>query len=217
MGNTTWPPTPGSPRPTTAGAARLPALAIVDRQLHYFGGYHPDRNTDSADHWVLSLEGGTAWQRDADLPDPRGHLSSAVVGGKIYALGGEYGHDVKQVDVKTCQVYDPATSKWSAIASLPDGRSHFESSTIVHDGRILIVGGRCNSSSPPRNVVNDLLQYDPATDTWSTVGSMPQALMASSAAIFDGPYRCHFRRPGEQSAAAFEAATSASPALPAKP
>ncbi len=172
------------PRPAAARArCAAGALAIVGRQLHYFGGYLPDRNTDSADHWVLSLEAPTAWRREADLPDPRGHLSSAVLGGKIYALGGEYGHDVKQVDIATCQVFDPASGKWSAIASLPDGRSHFESSTIVHKGRILVVGGRCNSSSPPRNVVSDLIEYDPAADRWCTLGSMPQPLLAPSAAI----------------------------------
>jgi N-acetylneuraminic acid mutarotase len=88
--------------------------------------------------------------------------------------------------MKTCQVYDPATSKWSAIASLPDGRSHCESSTIVRSGRVIIVGGRCNGSSPPRDVVNDLIEYDPQADRWSVLGSMPQPLLAPSAAIFDG-------------------------------
>jgi hypothetical protein len=205
----TWSPGPPLPEPRAAGA-----LVVVDRNLHYFGGYHPDRNTDSSDHWVLSLDGGTAWQRDTDLPDPRGHLSSAVLCGKIYALGGEYGHDVRQVDIKTCQVYDPATKKWSAVANLPDGRSHFESSTIVHDGRILVVGGRCNSSTPPRNVVNDLIDYDPATDTWTTVALMPQGLMASSAAIFDG--RIVVTCGGLNNPRPLEAATRTA-TLPAKP
>ncbi len=177
----TWSPGPSLPDRRGAGA-----LAVVGRQLHYFGGYLPDRNSNSADHWVLSLEAGGTWRREADLPDPRGHVSSAVLNGRIYALGGADGHDIKQTDVKSCHVYDPATSKWSAIASLPDGRSHFESSTIVHNGRIIVVGGRCNSSTPPRNVVNDLIVYDPTTDNWSVLGSMPQGLMAPSAAIFDG-------------------------------
>ena len=76
--------------------------------------------------------------------------------------------------------------KWSAIASLPDGRSHFESSTIIHQGRILIVGGRCNSSQPPRNNVGDILQYDPSTDHWLVVGEMPEKLLAPAAAMISG-------------------------------
>ena len=159
-------------------------LAIVGRKLHYFGGYKADRDTNSGDHWSLPLDGGKAWQREADLPDPRGHVSAAVLDGKIYALGGDHGHDITQIDVDSCHRYDPATKKWSKIASLPDGRSHFESSTIVHKGRILIVGGRCNKT--PRNVVGDLLQYDPKADNWRVVGVMPENLLAPAAAIISG-------------------------------
>jgi N-acetylneuraminic acid mutarotase len=161
-------------------------LAVVERKLHYFGGYKTDRDTNAGDHWSLSLDGGKDWQHEADLPDPRGHVSAAVLDGKIYALGGDHGHDKTQIDVKSCHRFDPATKKWSEIASLPDGRSHFESSTIVYKDRILIVGGRCNSSQPPRNVVDDLLQYDPKADSWDAVGTMPEKLLAPAAAVISG-------------------------------
>src|SRR5438309_1065944 len=81
----------------------------------------------AVDHWSLSRPAGKEWQPEADLPDPRGHVRAIVLGGKIYALGGDHGHDVKQIDVASCHRYDPATKKWGAIAGLPDGRSHFES------------------------------------------------------------------------------------------
>ncbi|WP_020469579.1 Kelch repeat-containing protein [Zavarzinella formosa] len=158
-------------------------LAALDRKLHYFGGYKADRDTNSGDHWSLSLDGGKEWQREADLPDPRGHVSAVTLDGKIYALGGDHGHDITQIDVPSCHRFDPATKKWTEIASLPDGRSHFESSTIIHKGRILIIGGRCNSSKPPRNVVDDLLEYDPKANTWSIVGVMPEKVLAPAASI----------------------------------
>ena len=136
----TWSAGPPLPEPRGGGG-----LAIVDHKLHYFGGFKADRNTDAGEHWSLSLEDGKAWQREADLPHPRGHVTATVLAGKMYALGGTHGHDITQIDLKYCDRYDPAAKKWSAIASLPDGRSHFESSTMIHRGRILIVGGRCNS------------------------------------------------------------------------
>jgi N-acetylneuraminic acid mutarotase len=176
-----WAPGPPLPEPRAGGG-----LAVVQRRLHYFGGYLADRNTNAGDHWSLAIEGGKDWRREPDLPDPRGHLSAAVLDGKIYALGGDHGHDVKQIDVSSCHRFDPTTKKWTAIASLPDGRSHFESSTIIHEGKIVIVGGRCNSSQPPRNVVGDILQYDPQTDRWLTVGEMPEKLLAPAAAIISG-------------------------------
>ncbi len=177
----TW--TAGPPLPERRAGG---GLAVVHRRLHYLGGYKADRDTGSADHWSLSLDGGKNWQREADFPDPRGHVSAAVLDGKLYALGGNHGHDITQIDVKSCHRFDPATKQWTPIASLPDGRSHFESSTIVYQGRILIVGGRCNSCQPPRNVVGDLLQYDPQADAWHVVGTMSQKLLAPAAAIISG-------------------------------
>ena len=175
--------TAGTPLPEPRAGG---GLAVLGRQLHYFGGYKADRDTNAGEHWSWPLDGGTAWKREADLPDPRGHVSAAVLDGKLYALGGDHGHDKTQIDVSSCHRFDPATNQWSAIASLPDGRSHFESSTIIHRGRIVIVGGRCNSSTPPRNVVSDLLEYDPQSNTWKVVGNLPEKLLAPSAEIMAG-------------------------------
>ena len=176
-----WTEGPSLPEPRAGGG-----LAIVGRRLHYFGGYKVDRDTNAGDHWSLSLDDGKVWQREAELPDPRGHVSAAVLDEKIYALGGDHGHDKTQIDVSSCHRFDPATKKWTEIASLPDGRSHFESSTIIHNGRIVVIGGRCNSSQPPRNVVGDLLEYDPRQNKWQVVGAMPEKLLAPAAAIIAG-------------------------------
>jgi N-acetylneuraminic acid mutarotase len=176
-----WTSGPPLPEPRAGGG-----LVILDRALHYFGGFKPDRDTGSADHWSLSLEDGKNWQREADFPNPRGHVTATVLDGKLYALGGTHGHDKTQIDLDFCDRFDPATKKWSKVASLPDGRSHFESSTIIHKGRILIVGGRCNSSKPLRNVVDDLLEYDPKADAWQVVAAMPEKVLAPSAAIIAG-------------------------------
>jgi N-acetylneuraminic acid mutarotase len=177
----TWTAGPPLPEPRASGG-----LAVLGRRLHYFGGYKADRDTTAGDHWSLSLDGGTEWRREADLPDPRGHVSAVVLDGKLYALGGDHGHDRKQIDVDSCHRFDPATGQWSEIARLPDGRSHFESSTIVYQGRILVFGGRCNSSQPPRGVMGDVLEYDPAANTWRTLATMPEKLLAPDAAIIAG-------------------------------
>jgi N-acetylneuraminic acid mutarotase len=177
----TW--TAGPPLPDRRAGG---GLAVVGGRLHYFGGYKADRDANAGEHWSLSLEGEKTWQREADLPDPRGHVSAAALDGQVYALGGDHGHDITQIDVDSCHRFDPAAKKWTKIASLPDGRSHFESSTIVAHGRIIIVGGRCNSSKPPRGVVADVLEYDPRANTWKVVGVMPEKLLAPVAAIVSG-------------------------------
>lgn len=178
----TWAAGPQLPEPRAGGG-----LAVAAGRLHYFGGYKPDRDTICGDHWSLPLrEPGATWIREADMPNPRGHLAAATLGGKVYALGGANGHDRKQVDQPHCDRYDPATKAWTSIASLPDGRSHFEGSTIVHAGRIIVVSGRCNASKPPRMNVADVIEYDPAVDAWRVLGSNPLRVMAPSAEIVGG-------------------------------
>ena len=178
----TWTAGPPLPEPRAGGG-----LVAVQGRLHYFGGYKPDRDTVCADHWSLVTgEPDARWTREADMPNPRGHLAAAVLDGKIYALGGANGHDRKQVDLPYCDRYDPATKAWTKIASLPDGRSHFEGSTIVHGDRIIVVSGRCNASQPPRMNVDDILEYDPETDAWRVLGTNPLRCMAPSAEIIGG-------------------------------
>jgi N-acetylneuraminic acid mutarotase len=173
-----WLPGPRLPEPRAGGG-----LAIAGRKLHYFGGFKSDRDTDAGDHWSLGLDGGAAWEHEADLPHPRGHVAAAALAGKIYALGGDHGHDKTQIDQPFCDVFDPAVGGWRAIANLPDGSSHFESSTINYRGGILIVGGRSNSPEPASGVLDRLLLYDPKADTWSVLGTLPEKVLAPSAAI----------------------------------
>lgn len=173
-----WTAGPPLPEPRAGGG-----LAVIGRKLHYFGGYKSDRQTDAGEHWSLSLDGGTSWAAEAEMHHPRGHVAAAVLDGKMYSLGGDHGHDATQIDLPFCEVYDPATKSWKEIASLPDGRSHFESSTIIYRGGILLVGGRSNSPEPARGVLGELLLYDPEADSWKAVGTLPEKVLAPSAAI----------------------------------
>ena len=84
----------GPPLPLRRGAG---AAALVGRQLHYFGGVEPDIQTDSPLHYVLDLNSeaaGCGLAAPLPLPLPRCHLGAASLGGKLYALGGQHGHNI---------------------------------------------------------------------------------------------------------------------------
>jgi N-acetylneuraminic acid mutarotase len=92
-------------------------LAVVGTNLHFFGGTDLARTTDTAEHWALPLSsarstGGT-WAARASMAKGRHHMGSAVVGGRLYAIGGQRGHDAQLVTQPDVDVYDPATDTWS--------------------------------------------------------------------------------------------------------
>lgn len=73
------------------------------------------------------------WARKADMKIPRGGLSTAVVDGKIYAIGGAGGWgDV----LSTVEVYDPKRNTWTRHhkAAMPNAR--WGLATAVVNGKI---------------------------------------------------------------------------------
>lgn len=169
----TWTTLPSLPMPMSAGSA-----VLLDGQLHYMGGNIGEaRSTDENLHLVLDLTalaaGGSAtWQTAAPLPDIRDHASAVVLNNQIYLLGGEIGHDTLHQQQTACYRYDPLDDSWSRIADLPIPRSHSESSTFVYDGKIIIGGGQVDDFE----VTNTVMEYDPATDRWTLLPSLPYAL-----------------------------------------
>jgi N-acetylneuraminic acid mutarotase len=164
--------TPGPPLPEARGAG---ALVRLDRSLHYFGGFASDRDSTPGEHWALDLDSPGSWRALAPLPDPRGHLGAIVHEGRIYAIGGQHRHDTKPVDVDSLHAYDPDQDRWTELARLPTPRSHFEAGTFVWNGRIVIAGGRDNTSGDP--AMSHVSAYDPRTNRWSELPRLPNALL----------------------------------------
>jgi hypothetical protein len=84
------------------------------------------------------------WRRLAHIPgSPRFNTTAAVVGGKIYALGGV--HRATRDGVSAyCNVvdswrYDPATDRWSALPDMPHGANR--SAVTYADRYVLLIAG----------------------------------------------------------------------------
>jgi hypothetical protein len=103
-----------------------------------------------------------AWTFGAPLPTSSGSLlaGSAAVAGKVYLLGGMDWSNGRSLD--TNYIYDIAANTWSFGAPLPEAR-HSPGAAEVN-GLITLFGGLSNSG-----VRDDLLVYNPATDTWTTL------------------------------------------------
>ena len=104
------------------------------------------------------------WAKKADMPTGRNGLSTAVVEGKIYAIGGWDGSQI----LSTVETYDPVTGTWTKRADMRAPRA-FLSSAVV-DGKIYAIGGWDRSQN-----ISTVQAYDPATDTWTKRADMPTA------------------------------------------
>jgi N-acetylneuraminic acid mutarotase len=104
------------------------------------------------------------WTRKADMPTERYGLSTSVVNGRIYAIGGRAGGQF----FATVDVYNPVTDTWAKKADMPMGRNNL--STCVVGGKIYAVGGTGRGSIGPTAIIEE---YDPATDTWTRKADMP--------------------------------------------
>ncbi|MEM6571238.1 MAG: malectin domain-containing carbohydrate-binding protein [Planctomycetota bacterium] len=189
-----WSAGPSMPRPIASGGA-----ALFGRELHYFGGCEADRDTMTGDHWVLDLDAqGLGWQPRAPMPEPRCHHSGATLGGEVWAIGGQFGHDSNPLDTRFVHAYDPATDTWRDGPLLPEPRSHFEPATFVRNGNLYIAGGKDLTSN--RDGLAGMLELDPVLEEWTYTIPLPNArygagvqpigsllYAANGAALFNDP------------------------------
>ncbi len=158
-------------------------LVYLNGELHHIGGTNKARTLDVGDHHVLSLQPlGTAWRTAAPLPNPRHHAGAAVLGGKIYYIGGQRGHDHVLTTQTDVHAYNPATNTWTKVQGLPRGRGHISGATFVHDNRIFVLGGEIMHGTS----VRDVTAYDPATNTWTAYTPLPASRASGVAGAING-------------------------------
>jgi N-acetylneuraminic acid mutarotase len=155
--------------PTARGSL---AAVDLDGLLYAIGGERRVPDGGPADYEsvadVAAYDPRTdRWTVLPPLGHARNHLSVAAIGGRIYAVGGR---DASGWVLPYLEEYDPATRTWRERAPLPTGRSGH--ATAALNGRLYVFGGEGNPANP-RGVFAEVEAYDPATDTWALVDTMP--------------------------------------------
>jgi N-acetylneuraminic acid mutarotase len=113
------------------------------------------------------------WESRSPMPTARNHAFSGMVDGKIYVIGGRIGSPFITVaqNIAVVEEYDPATDQWGAPRRpMPTPRSGGGWGT--HGGRIYIAGGE-QQTREATPAFRALEAYEPATDTWTILPSMP--------------------------------------------
>ncbi|MGI0016775.1 MAG: Kelch repeat-containing protein, partial [Nitrososphaera sp.] len=124
------------------------------------------------------------WSTLSPMPTPRAGLGVVAVGDKIFAIGGRDGTVPNSgTPLSTVEAYDIATDTWSSLTPMPTARGDV-SATAAHGNKIYVAGGWSPASCGPfPDVCSTLEVYDVASDSWSTLPSMPTARSNAAAVV----------------------------------
>jgi N-acetylneuraminic acid mutarotase len=140
--------------------------------VYVIGGYLAPSGDD-----VAGEPTGRAWRYDRSADDwvelpsmrtPRGALSGAVVGDRIYAIsGGPNPFPVDRPPLSAVEVFDIAEGRWLAAPPIPTPRHHASAATL--GGDIYVAGGRRTGDY----TVDAVERFDPVTNRWSAAPRLP--------------------------------------------
>ena len=170
--------------PTPRGASGVTAIGS---KIYVAGGLANGRSVATFEAFdTVTRE----WTRLPNMPTARDHLTAQAADGKFYALAGRVGNPLP-----ANEEYDPATNTWRRRAPLPTPRGGLGSGTLA--GRIQVFGGE-GPSGTPQGTYRQNEEYDPATDTWRTLRSMPTPRhgLYGATVILPGSQGCIFTPSG---------------------
>jgi N-acetylneuraminic acid mutarotase len=169
-----WVPRASMPTARSGGGA-----GVIDGKIYVAGG-RPPRGSDLAVYDPMA----DAWTVLPDVPTQRNHLGVGAVNGKLYVAGGRFGGGVGSEMTDLLEIYEPATNSWKSGAPLLAPRAGV--SSIVANGCLYLIGGEGNDADP-RGIFDRNERYDPATNSWSSLPSLPLPMHGiTGAAFLDG-------------------------------
>ena len=135
---------------------------------------------------------GQDWEVRTQLPTKRIACATAVVGHKVYLIGGTVFEKAKfdkgilgPYGISTVEMYDTQTNTWQRVADMPTPR-HAAKAAVVN-GTVFVFGGwSAAGDHAPRKYPVSVEAYNPRTDTWIQKNDMPIPRVAFGVGVVDG-------------------------------
>lgn len=123
-----------------------------------------------------------AWSSATSLGTARGAHSATILGnGKVLVAGGA----LNGVSVAGAKLFDPNINIWSNAGNLiTPRRGH--TATLLGNGKVLVVGGAWTGGVGSNVCVANAELYDPATNSWTSAGSLVTARTDATATLLVG-------------------------------
>ncbi|WNG57899.1 hypothetical protein F0U59_26455 [Archangium gephyra] len=138
------------------------ATLLPNGRVLVVGGNIEGRNYDTNVQAEIFNPATTTWSLTGQPGEGRQkHRAYLLPSGKVLVAGGEF----NRVNVRSSELYDPATGSFSTRASMLTGDSF--GGAVNRLGQVLIAGGETTGTT-------SVSRYDPATNTWTALGNMLQ-------------------------------------------
>jgi N-acetylneuraminic acid mutarotase len=159
-----WSKGPALPEPLAYGA-----FIRTDQSLEILGGVN--ETGLSLKSWRLDA-GSDKWIASGQVPSGSLFGSAEIIQKKVYLFGG-----CSDVDLHHCSasvLRRNHSGEWEKVSEMPDGPITLFASTVLNNQAYLF--GGCSNIAPGgvRNR-NEALRYDPQTNQWKVLHSMPIA------------------------------------------
>jgi hypothetical protein len=175
------------PGTTTGGCTSLAATGVIvaKKKAYVMGGTSfstsiPPCTDDSSDQvWRFDPKAaaGSRWTQMPSLTEARGYLAPAMIGKKIYAVGGDVNNAGTLVASQKVEAWKIGSKSWkdTAYADLPDGTACDETQAFgFKKGKLANTITLAGCGQWPA-ALPDVVQYDLTTDTWTVVGNLNEA------------------------------------------
>jgi subtilase family serine protease/N-acetylneuraminic acid mutarotase len=169
-GANTWSLAASLPTPLAGSAA-----AVLNGQLYVVGGC--DGQSQSGESCFIGESQAvyryntatSSWTRLANYPVYGGVAFEACAGidGELVCAGGT-GSSIAGSPINTTFLFNPASNTWTQGAGMP--YPNYQMSYTGADGKLQIAGGFTGGSG---SISGQASQYDPVTNTWSSLPSLP--------------------------------------------
>jgi hypothetical protein len=173
-------PTDPWPGKTPSNCVSLPAMGVatVANKAYVMGGVSfsaaPINCVDeaSAQTWIFdpNAPAGTRWSAGPNMNVARGYITPAVLGGKIYTVGGDTNVAGTLFASPTVEAWKPGTPSWNdtGVADLPVPCD--ESQAFVNRGGALKAGILLSTCGQWPNGTGDSYFYK--ANVWSNIGAV---------------------------------------------
>lgn len=172
-----WKSLPAMPGPAKVGFG----FAVIDGKLLVIGGSSEESNGSKAVGDVLKYDSAlNRWSKVASMHMARYEFACAVLGGRVYVVGG-HGDDGK--NLSSVEVYDLQKDEWSHISSMK--RARWGCFAWAVDEKIYVMGGRSSFTIGSSRYI---AVYDTSVGQWNELKN--GCVMVLSHAVLDKKMYC---------------------------